>query len=120
MLRACRQIQPDEVYLLSVTFIVFQARRKKQGKVRQDESTEGSSALGWFSRGSRSQRPKGGSCAGMKLAKGAGYYFSAEMINKFLRKGWVNKHIFDAFLDNDKIMGFAVFSSSFPFVALVL
>lgn len=49
----------------------------------------------------------------MKLAKGAGYYFSAEMINKFLRKGWVNKHIFDAFLDNDKIMGFAVFSSSF-------
>ena len=59
------------------------------------------------------QRPKGGSCAGMKLAKGAGYYFQAEMINKFLRKGWVNKHIFDAFLDNDKIMGFAVFSSSF-------
>ena len=52
MLRACRQIEPDEVYLLSVTFIVFQAGRKKQGKVRQDESTEGASALGWFSGGS--------------------------------------------------------------------
>lgn len=57
--RACRQIQLwDEVYLLSVTFIVFQGRRKKQGKVRQDESTEGSSAQAGFSEEVAFQRPQ--------------------------------------------------------------
>lgn len=60
---------------LVLLLLCFRARSKEAGKVRQDESTEGSSALAGFLEEVAFQRPKGGSCAGMKLAKGAGLLF---------------------------------------------